>query len=227
MIAITDLRQGPLRVESLGIPNGTTAVIGPNGSGKTTLLKLCAGILLPAQGTIRINGIPPRDAEIGWVNEFPDRNMIFGRVSDEVASPLRFRHIPDEEVESRTSGLLETMGIARLASRRVRELSGGEKVLVALAAAVIHRPALLVMDECDSHLDPARTRQIDRILPSLSIPHILRCTQDPEIAAQGDHLIYLEDGRICHAGTPQDVFTHLGGSPFCPISWRCGYAPRT
>ena len=94
MIVIEGLRSRSLEIPRLEIPRGTTAVIGPNGSGKTTLLKLLAGISLPGSGSIRIDGAGPRMAEIGWVNEFPDRNIIFSTVADEVASPLRFRHIP-------------------------------------------------------------------------------------------------------------------------------------
>ena len=94
MITIENLRYRTLSIEDLRIAPGITSVIGPNGSGKTTLLKLLAGIAVPDAGTILIDGMPPRNAEIGWVNEFPDRNILFGNAFEEIASPLRFRHLP-------------------------------------------------------------------------------------------------------------------------------------
>ncbi|MDD1694956.1 MAG: energy-coupling factor ABC transporter ATP-binding protein, partial [Methanoregula sp.] len=162
MISIRDLHHRELDIASLDIMPGITSVIGPNGSGKTTLLKICAGITEPDAGTVRVDGRSPRETEIGWVNEFPDRNILFEMVEDEVASPLRFRHIPCDEICRRVEHHMGVMGILPLRKRPVRELSGGEKILVALAAALVHHPSMLVLDECDSHLDEDRAREMVR-----------------------------------------------------------------
>jgi energy-coupling factor transport system ATP-binding protein len=227
MITIENLRYRALFIDFLQIPHGITSVIGRNGCGKTTFLKLCAGISLPDGGFILIDGILPRGAEIGWVNEFPDRNIIFDSVFEEIASPLRFRHLQEDEIHIRTEGLMKSMGLTHLRDRSMRELSGGEKVLVALAAAVISRPVVLILDECDSHLDPFRTQQVYRILSDLAIPYIIRCTQDMEAAFMGDTLIFVEDGRIRHTGSPYAVGIKLAETPFYPFSWRCGYQPHS
>ena len=226
MITISGLRFRNLSIPSLMIPEGNITLIGPNGCGKSTLLKLIAGIHLPEQGSVLIDGISPRQAEIGWVNEFPDRNIIFSTVADEVASPLRFRHIQEKEIRSRTTGLLDYLGLTRIQDRPVQELSGGEKVIVAIAAAVIHRPEILVLDEYDSHLDAAITARINRLLAGFSIPHVIRCTQDLEAATRADMLIYLQGGRIHASGTPDSILPDLVGTPFYPLSWRCGYGTR-
>lgn len=223
MIVIEDLRFRSLDIPRLEIPRGTTAVIGPNGCGKTTLLKLLAGISLPESGSIRIQGTGPRRAEIGWVNEFPDRNIIFSTVADEVASPLRFRHLPEEEIRSRTETILEYLGIPALKDRPVRGLSGGEKVLVALAAAVITRPQVLVLDEFDSHLDARSSGRILALLAGLHIPYIIRCTQDMDAAVRDDYLVFIMNGKALHTGTPGQVIPELAGTLFYPMSWRCGY----
>ena len=94
MIAFEDIRFRELRILSLALLPGVTTIIGPNGAGKSTLLKLCAGIRVPEQGTISVEGQTPRNTETGYVNEFPDRNLLFSTVMDELASPLRFRHMP-------------------------------------------------------------------------------------------------------------------------------------
>ncbi|MDD5144364.1 energy-coupling factor ABC transporter ATP-binding protein [Methanoregula sp.] len=222
MIELSGIRHTILDIRALRIPPGITSVIGPNGSGKTMLLKLLAGIFLPQSGTVSIDGVTPRMAETGWVNEFPDRNILFSTVIDEVASSLRFRHMPCREVERTVDELLDSMGISSLRDRPVCDLSGGEKVLVALAAALGHSPRVLVLDECDSHLDNIRARQVERIVRERRIPYVIRCTQQVESAIRSDHLIFLENGRVAFEGLPGEVFAQLQGTPFYPLSLECG-----
>ena len=222
MIELSGIRHTILDISSLRIPFGTTSVIGPNGSGKTMLLKLLAGISLPQSGTVSIDGLPPRQTETGWVNEFPDRNILFGTVFDEVASSLRFRHLPDGEVERKVEETMDSVGILLLRDRPVCNLSGGEKVLVALAAALVHSPRVLVLDECDSHLDNNRARQIWRIVRERRIPYVIRCTQQVESAIRSDHVIFLSNGRVAFDGLPREVFARLRATPFYPLSLECG-----
>jgi energy-coupling factor transport system ATP-binding protein len=222
MIAVTGLRHGALDIGALEIRPGICSLIGPNGSGKTTLLKCCAGITEPAAGSILVDGQPPRASEVGWVNEFPDRNILFETVADEVASPLRFRRVPCGETDERVDRQLAFMGIFHLRNRPIRELSGGEKILVALAAALVHLPRLLVLDECDSHLDEAKALAVDALIRASGVPYVIRCTQQMESAVRGDQLVYLEGGRILHHGAPQEVFASLAGTAFSPLSLRCG-----
>jgi energy-coupling factor transport system ATP-binding protein len=222
MISIRGLRHPALDITSLDILPGITSLIGPNGSGKTTLLKLCAGITEPDAGTVLIDGVCPRATETGWVNEFPDRNILFEMVEDEVASPLRFRRIPCDEISRRLERHMEMMGIMPLRSRPVHELSGGEKILVAIAAALVHRPHVLILDEYDSHLNESRAREIDHLIKTSAIPYVIRCTQQMESAARSDRIIYLDDGRVIYHGSPQEVFSSLSGTAFYPLSLRCG-----
>ena len=221
MITAEKLRYRTLAIDDLRIAPGITSIIGPNGSGKTTILKLLAGIAVPESGTILVDGVPPRNAEIGWVNEFPDRNILFGSAYEEIASPLRFRYLPCTGIEDRVVTYMESVGIIHLATRPMQDLSGGEKVLVALAAALVFRPQVLVLDEYDSHLDGNRAGEIARIIRKSGTPYVIHCTQDTEAAASGDSVIFLEKGKISCAGTPEDVFASLSGTAFYPFSWKC------
>lgn len=221
MIAIRSLRHGILAIEALEIRPGITSVIGPNGSGKTTLLRLLAGIDLPSEGTLLINGKAPRNAEIGWVNEFPDRNILFETVTDEVASSLRFRHVPCTVTDERVARCLDACGLSGLHDRSIRELSGGEKILVAFAAAIVHGPELLILDECDSHLDETCTGRLRHLIRQGGIPYVVQCTQQMEVAAAGDRVICLDEGQIVQDGPPDEVFSRLSRTPFCPLSRRC------
>jgi len=221
MITAEKIRYRTLAIEELRIAPGITSLIGKNGSGKTTLLKLLAGIAVPESGTVLVDGVPPRDAEIGWVNEFPDRNILFCSVFEEIASPLRFRHLPCTEINDRVVTCMESVGITHLATRPMQEISGGEKVLVALAAALVFRPQLLVLDEYDSHLDENRAGQIARIIRESGTRYVIQCTQDTEAAARGDSVIFLDEGNVRHAGTPEEVFASLAGTVYYPFSWKC------
>jgi energy-coupling factor transporter ATP-binding protein EcfA2 len=221
MITAEKLRYRALAVEDLRIAPGVTSVIGPNGSGKTTLLKLLAGIAVPESGTVLIDGAPPRNTEIGWVNEFPDRNILFGNAFEEIASPLRFRHSPCTYIDARVRSVMESMGITNLMRQPMQELSGGEKVLVALAAALVFRPQVLVLDEYDTHLDINRAGEIAGIIRKCGAPYVIQCTQDIEAAALGDFVIFLKEGKVSCAGTPEHVFISLNGTAFYPLSWKC------
>ncbi|MDD1652299.1 MAG: energy-coupling factor ABC transporter ATP-binding protein [Methanomicrobiales archaeon] len=221
MIRVEGLSHGPLEIPSLEIPDGETAIIGPNGAGKTTLLRILSGITLPARGSVLVDGIPPREQEVGWVGEYPDRNFLFDRVRDEIASPLRFRHLPCSEVDARVREVSETLGIGRLLDRSVAALSGGEKVLVALAAALSPRPRLILLDEVDSHLDTETARLADAALRRAGCPAVIRVTGRMESALAAPHLLFLQGGKVLHRGSPAEVFTALSGTAFLPPLWGC------
>ena len=197
------------------------AVIGPNGGGKTTLLRLLAGIDLPLEGEILINGLPPRSREVGWVGEQPGREMIFHRVSDEIASPLRFRHDPCPLVDERVKEVATELGIGGLLGRETGDLSAGERTMVALGAALAARPDILILDETDSNLDQESSGSVEVLLRNTSCSQIIQATQRMELAGRADHIIFLEKGRVLHSGSPTAVFAALTGTPFYPPSWGC------
>jgi len=210
-----------LAIDALTIKPGVTTIIGANGSGKTTFLKLCAGIAVPDSGTFMIDDAPPRETEIGWVNEFPDRNILFVNVFDEIASPLRFRRIPCDKIDSNVSACAEAIGITHLLKRALRELSGGEKVLVSLAAALVHHPKVLILDEYDSHLDAHALAKIEQGIRTSGADYVIRCTQQIDTAMHSDCLLFFDSGRITLTGTPEYVFHFLKGTAYYPLLWEC------
>jgi len=210
-----------LVIDALSLKPGIITIIGANGSGKTTYLKLCAGIAVPDSGTLLIDDALPRENETGWVNEFPDHNILFVNVFDEIASPLRFRHTPCDEIDSNVRACAEAMGITHLLKRAVRELSGGEKVLVSLAAALVHHPKVLVLDEYDSHLDARSLAKIEQGIRASGADYIIRCTQQMDTAINSDHLLFFDAGRITLSGTPDLVFPFLKSTAYYPVLWEC------
>lgn len=220
MIEIIGLRHQVLSIPLLTVEEGYTAVIGRNGSGKSTLLSLLAGLSLPAEGKIMVDGRPPRQVEVGWVSEFPDQSLLFTRVYDEIAGPSRFAHLPCAEVARRVDEASALVGIESLLPRTFRDLSGGERALVALATALSSRPELLVLDEFDSHLDAETTGTVDEALEASPCRYCVRCTQEMETASSADTVLSLAHGSVRHAGTPDQVFSALKETCFYPYSWR-------
>jgi len=220
MIIVRNLAFRTLSIPELIIPPGSAALIGPNGSGKTTFLQVLAGILKPEQCSVRFNGKSPGECRIGFVNEYPDRNILFSRVSDEIASPLRFSHLPCEEISRTVELALERAGVLHLMNRRIHTLSGGEKTLVALLAATIQSPEVLILDEFDSHLDDRAVDAAEQVIRVSGAESVLRCTQNMEVASRSETLVALFNGRIRQSGKPRDVFSALSGTCFVPFGWR-------
>jgi len=221
VIRITGLSHRILFIPELTLPSGVIGVIGPNGGGKTTLLRLVAGMDLPSAGEILIDGEPPRRREVGWVGESPDETMVFTRVEDEIASPLRFRRDPCTRADGRVKEVSRDLGITRLLGRETGDLSAGEKALVALAAALAAGPDILVLDEAEAHLDQEGAAALAELVRRSACSHVVQATQRMGIASRADHLLFLEGGRVVHSGSPDRVFASLSGTPFLPPGGWC------
>jgi energy-coupling factor transport system ATP-binding protein len=175
---------------------------------------------VPETGSVLIDGVEPRRTEIGWVDENPERTLLFERVNDEIASTLRFQILPCPEIEARVTTIQQQLGITNLHAGCTWNLSAGEKVLVALGAALAGNPPTLILDEVDSHLDPPTEVRLHAILSESGARHILISTQHMETAAVANQVVYLEEGELGHYGSPAEVFSYLKDTCFYPASWR-------
>lgn len=220
MIQITNLQHRLVDIPDLRMDARHIAVIGPNGSGKTTLLEVCSGIEEPRAGTVQVLGRPPSAVKTGWVGEFPDRTLLFSRVYDEIASTPRFHNRPCQETDERVRRAAARVGISHLLDAKVSALSGGEKVLVALAAAGADDPEVLILDEADSHLDGGTAARIQSVVQKCTAAHVLWCTQSMDNAALADYILFMMGGVVRHHGTPDEVFARLEETCFYPTMWR-------
>lgn len=200
MIELDGVSARNLRVAELAIPPGLTAVIGTNGAGKTTLLELCCGLLLPDEGSVLVDGRPPRETDAALVPAFPGPSLIFSRVADEVASSARFARLAPGTVASRVAEAADAVGARRLLDRSTRYLSGGERFVVSLAAALAGRPAVLVLDEFDGALDHESLAGLLPAIRAAGARYVLWSTHDAELAARADHAVALESGRVAATG---------------------------
>lgn len=156
-------------------PDDFYAIIGPNGGGKTTLLRVILGLLQPSRGTVRILGATGAAArrEVGYVPQFRTfdfeypitvREMVLsGRLGHVTHLPRRYGPID----HARTEEALETMGIAGLADRQIRDLSGGEQQRAIIARALVGDPKVLLLDEPTVYVDAPTAAQFYSILDTL------------------------------------------------------------
>jgi ABC-2 type transport system ATP-binding protein len=214
-----------LAVDSITLtahPGEVTALIGPNGSGKTTLLLMLATLLVPDQGSIRVDGLDPTTqanqvrARIGWMPDgFGTWDALTVReVLHTIAAAYR---MPSAKARNRTEELLHTVHLADLADRRARVLSRGQKQRLGLARALINDPSVLLLDEPASGLDPRSRIELRDVLRSLAAQgktvlvssHIL--TELQEVA---DRAVIVARGRTIATQSFDDALATA------PRAWR-------
>jgi tungstate transport system ATP-binding protein len=188
-----------LRDVSLVIEAGApTIVIGPNGAGKSVLLRLLHGLLPPGEGRVIWAGAPGETAR--------RQSMVFQRpvllrrsVLANALYPLRLAGVPRAEREPRAREALALVGMAPLADRPARRLSGGEQQRLALARAAALHPEVLFLDEPCASLDPTATKAVEEIVATLAArgTKIVMTTHDLGQARRlaGD-VVFVHRGRV-------------------------------
>ena len=194
-----------LREVSLQVPAGATlAVLGRNGAGKSTLLRILATLLRPHAGEVSVLGEPlPRR---GWA--------VRGRLGLLGHDPLLYRDLTGREnllyharlhrvPEARIAEVLAAVGMEGRDDEPVRLLSRGMVQRMAIARAVLHRPALLLLDEPRANLDPGASELVEPLIGRASGLTRVLTSHDPRAAlAEADLVLALKGGRVVYAGEP-------------------------
>ena len=198
-----------LRIKDLVIDAGEkVAVTGPSGSGKSTLLNLVAGILIPQEGAIEIDGLKIssqsdqarrdyRISNIGFV--FQDFGLIdYLNVSDNIFHPYRISDALkiNNSVKDRVKRLAGLTGVSNLLNRHPADLSHGERQRVAICRALLPKPKLILADEATGNLDPENKKHILKLL-STSVQEnnatLLAVTHDQDLLYYFDRVINFQD----------------------------------
>jgi len=209
---------GQLGVEgiTLDIPEGSfTALLGPSGCGKSTTLRLLAGLELPDEGQILIDG---NDVTTSAAS---DRNlsMVFQSyalfphlsVAENVMFGLKVRRVPKAERLEKLHRALEITGLLGYEDRKPGELSGGQRQRVALARAIVAGQRLCLMDEPLSNLDAklrnAVRKDIKKLQRDLGITVVYVTHDQTEAMSMADTVVLMKDGHIQQVGSPEDLYS--------------------
>ena len=198
-------------------PRTIYGFLGPNGSGKTTAVRMLTGLLTPSAGTVQVLGHAlPRDAErlkrrIGYMTQ---KFSLYDDLT--VVENLRFvaeiYGLPHRVARQRIDALLTTYTLGPLRGRRAGQMSGGQRQRLALAAATIHEPPLLFLDEPTSAVDPQNRRDFwERLFDLVDAgATILVSTHYMDEAERCHRLAILKDGHTRADGTPAELMAAMG-----------------
>lgn len=199
-------------------PDERVALFGLNGSGKTSLLLAAVG-LVPFTGEIFVDGIPVEKKTLqkvrdrtGFLFNVPEDQILFPRVLDDVAYGLIRKGVPLKESHEKAMAVLETLGAKELAECSPFQLSHGQRQRIALAGALIFNPAVILLDEPSSALDPRGRVSLADVLRSLA-SSILIATHDIEFAARTcRRFLILGDRQVRECQDCREAEAYLLGS---------------
>ena len=192
--------------------------LGPNGAGKTTTMRMLAGYLAPTGGEARVAGYDVRTQSlevrrrIGYLPEtiplYPEM-----RVDEYLRHRARLKRVPSRRLSQMVAEVKERCGLLAMGKEVIGRLSRGYRQRVGLADALVHDPALLILDEPTLGLDPEQNKQVRELIQSLADRHtILMCTHIlPEVEQTCQRVLIIKDGRIVAADTPEHLRQQLGG----------------
>ena len=193
--------------------------LGANGAGKTTTLKMITGYMVPTEGTISINGLDITNdtheiqKQIGYL---PELNPLYAemRVYDYLEFLASIRDIKGSKFKDALSRVVEQCGLRGVVHKNISDCSKGYKQRIGLAAAMIHDPKILILDEPVTGLDPNQIIEIRSLIKSLGkeklvfmSSHILQ-----EIQATVDRIIIINKGEIVANGTSDELMTSFMGN---------------
>jgi len=185
---------------------GVTGLLGPNGAGKTTLLRVLTGLIRASEGTVSVLGVDPRSdpsvySRIALVPE--DENVYsFLSAADFVAHNARLQRVADPDSAARRA--LEMVDLTDVANRKLAGFSKGMRQRAKVAAALVHEPEIVILDEPLNGTDPVQRAHLTRIFVEMGrqgrtvivSSHVLH-----EVERMADRVIAMVDGRLAASGT--------------------------
>lgn len=202
---------------SLSIEAGEwVAIIGHNGSGKSTLAKTINGLIAPTQGEVTVGGLILSEQNIweirklvGMVFQNPDNQFVGSTVQDDVAFGLENQGIPRDEMIERVEDAIERVKMSEFMEKEPARLSGGQKQRAAIAGVVALRPAIIILDEATSMLDPQGRQEVLSTVKAIKEKAnltVISITHDIDEAANASRVMVIKKGELIQEGTPEEIF---------------------
>ena len=204
-------------------------VIGPTGSGKSSLLRLING-LVPHHtggilaGDVSVNGLSTQLTKpggmahlIGIVGQNPANGFVADTVEEELAFGMEVLNLPNDVMRKRVEEVLDLLSLAPLRNRSIATLSGGEQQRVAIGAALVTHPKVLVLDEPTSALDPIAAEEVlsilHRLVHDLGLTVVIAEHKLERVIQFADRIVYINGEGVANVGTPEEI---LMQSPIAP-----------
>ncbi|MFM6407405.1 MAG: ABC transporter ATP-binding protein, partial [Microcystis sp.] len=211
---------------SLAIHRGEfLGIIGPTGAGKTTLCLTLNGIVPQFYGgrffgyaTVAgldtlTHPVSTLARYVGAVFEDPETQLLATSIENEIAFTLENLRLPREEIKARIPKVLAAVRLEGMEKKSPGELSGGQKQRLAIAAALAVQPALLILDEPTSQLDPVGSQEVFATIKELNrhlgVTIVMVSHAAEEMAEYADRLVLLRDGAIEAMGTPAEIYSQV------------------
>jgi len=215
-----------LKDVTLEVEKGEFLVImGPNGAGKTTLCLLLNGVIPNVlggrlRGRTEVMGLDTRRhhvyemaQHVGMVLQDPEAQLFTSSVRSEAAFAAENLGVPREEMIERIDWALDVVRLQDFVQRPPPQLSGGQKQRLTIAAALVMRPLVLVLDEPTSQLDPIGAQEVFSVLRELNqdlgMTVVISTHKSEQAARYADRITVLNEGQIVSQGSPAEVFSHV------------------
>lgn len=206
---------------NLEIERGSFLVlIGHNGSGKSTLAKLLNGFFIPDKGLVKVNGIETREEEktfeirskVGMVFQNPDNQMVASIIEDDLAFGPENLGVAPDTIKERIDWALKTVKMEDYKQKTPGRLSGGQKQRIAIAAILVMKPEVLILDESTAMLDPKGRDEVMDTITRLNKEEgmtVVLITHYMEEAIKADKVAVMNEGKIVLYGKPEEVFSNI------------------
>lgn len=188
------------------------ALLGPNGAGKTTLLRLLTGYLLPSTGDVEIFGCNPKDERVEALNKIgyvPENAPLYPEMTvyEFIRYSANLRGLTGKGFTEALKNTVRQMRLENVINQKIDTLSKGFKHRVAIAAALIHQPRILILDEPTEGLDPNQKFEIHKFIKDYGKRNIIIVSTHilEEVEAVANRVILLHKGKLVRDTTPQEL----------------------
>lgn len=203
---------------TISMTSGVYGLLGVNGAGKTTMMRMICTLMEPTSGIITYDGENIFSLDTSYRNILGYLPQDFGyypefTVKDYLMYIAALKGLKPITAKKRIKELLHEVGLSKVSSKKMRQLSGGMKRRVGIAQAMLNNPQVLILDEPTAGLDPMERIRFRNLIAKLAETRIVLLSTHivSDIEAIANQILLMKDGRLVQSGTKQELCAHVGG----------------